>query len=346
MKKKLASFLEISYLQLLLGFILVVLTTIGILLFWNASKTTEQVLLEKTKTRQSIIAIAGSQVIENFFEARKVKLHYLANLEEIKTIDEVKGRKAIRDFIDQIKDKPLTSVVRIDKNGKVLWSENKLHQKVEEGIDASDRSYFQWAKSQTEEGLVVLSEPVIARTGIVKGSLVIVMATPVFYKGQFNGVLTMVISTNELTDRFIEPLTVSPGSQQLILEKNGQVIASHNCAQNPKKISTESFKEQNGSLVMDLAIDGQMQKKIVGYAPIEIDQNYWYLLVSAPYEEVANQLYPFFQIQNQGLILLAIALIILILFNVLIIRIAERQGYRSGYSTCLSENCKTENKKE
>lgn len=338
--------MEISYLQLFLGFMLVILTTIGVLLFWNASKTTEQVLLEKTKTRQSIIANAGSQVIENFFDARKIKLHYLANLEEIKTMDEAKGRKAIREFIDQIKDKPLTSIVRIDKNGKVVWSENKLHQKVEEGVDASDRSYFQWAKNQVVTGDVFLSEPVVARTGLAKGSSVIVMATPVFYKDQFNGVLTMVISTNELTERFIEPLTVSSYSQQLILEKKGKVIASHNCRQTAETISTDPFENQNRSLVMDLELDGHRQKRIVGYAPIEIDQNYWYLLVTVPYQEVIDQLNPFSQIQNQGLVLLAIALIIIILFNVLIIRIAERQGYRNGYSVCLSENCKTKNKKE
>lgn len=340
-KKKLACFLEISYLQLFLGFILVILITIGVLLFWNATKTTEQVLLEKTKLRQSIIANAGSQEIENFFDAQKVKLNYLASLEEVKAAEEVKGRKAIKDFIDQVKDKPLSSIVRIDKNGKVLWSENKQHQKVEEGVDASDRSYFQWAKNQTEEGSVILSEPVVARTGLVKGSLVIVMATPVFYKGQFDGALTMVISTNELTERFIEPLTVSPNSQQLILAKNGQVIASHNCSQLLETLSTKPFENQNRSLVMDFMFNGQSQKRIVGYAPIEVDQNYWYLLVTVPYREVIDQLNPFSQIQNQGLILLAIALIVIILFDVLIMRIAERQGYRKGYSSCLNESKKT-----
>lgn len=346
MKNKFVRFFEVSYLQMLLSILLMIIATVGVLLFWNATKNAEQVLLEKTKLRQSILANAGSQEIENFFDARKVKLHYLANLEEIKTENEVKGRKALKDFIDQVKDKPLTSLVRIDKNGKVLWSENKMHQKVEEGIDASDRSYFQWAKKQTEEGSVILSEPVVARTGLAKGSLVIVMATPVFYKGQFNGVLTMVISTNELTEKFIGPLTVSPDSQQFILEKNGHVIASHTYPYASEEISTEPFENQNRSLVMDLTVNGQKQKRIVGYAPIEIDQNYWYLLVTVPYKEVFDQLNPFSQIQNQGLVLLAIAIIVIILFDVLIMRIAERQGYRNGYSACLSEDCKTKNKKE
>jgi hypothetical protein len=352
-EQKLNRYLHVSYLQLLLSAILVIVTTMGILLFWNSTNKAEQILTERVKLREFILARAGALAISDFFEARKTKLLILASSQEIKSNDKEKSLETAQKVIQEMKERPITAIGFLDKEGKIFWSETYPKLPMEEGMDASDRSHFLWAKSQTKEGAVFVSEPVIARTGPSKGSWIVIMATPLFNNNQFNGALYMVITIKDLMDKFVTPLTVSPMSTQMIIDKDGTVVAStiaESTGMNILKdketkglsdLAKKTLVDQEGSLVTELTYPGGKPMKIItGYAPIKTEVLSWFLYVSVPYKEVKDQLNPFSTIQNEGLILLFVGLIVLILFDVLIMRIAERQGYRKGYSKCLIENKK------
>ncbi|MCL4382410.1 MAG: hypothetical protein M1575_03055 [Patescibacteria group bacterium] len=352
MVKKVGCFLKTSSLQVFLGVILVIMTTIGVFLFWNSTKKAEQILSERAKTRELILARAGALAISDFFESRKTKLLLLANIEEIKSLDPVKGRAITQTFVQEMIDRPITSLGVIDKNGKIVWSENPQKQKVGEGTDLSDREYFLWAKSQTQGGKVYVSVPVIARTGPAKGTWIILITTPLFYKNQFNGVLYAVVTTKDLVEKYVKPLTISPYSVQTLLNKGGEIVAS-SIAGNPginllnsnPNLATNLTKEEEGSVITELNYpDDQSYKALIGYAPVKIDQQLWFLLISVPYKEVKDQLNPFSEIQDQGLALLLIGLIVVVLFHVLAARIRERQGYINGYCDGVEELKKRERK--
>jgi hypothetical protein len=353
-EKKFNSFLKVSYLQLLFSAILIILTTIAVFIFWSAFTKAEQVLTERIKLREFILARAGALAISDFFDSRKTKLLILADLPEIKTIDLVKGRATTQKFVQDMKERPITSLGVVDKNGIIIWSENPQQEKVVEGVDLSDRDYFLWAKNQKKPGSVYFSKPVVARTGPAKDSWIIVMATPFFSNDQFNGALYAVITTKDLVEKYVTPLTVSPFSIQMILTGDGVVVASTvaentetNIFQINPRLGNDIIKDQDGGLVAELnLVKNKPVKTIVGYAPIKAANQSWFLMVSVPYSEVREQMNPFSEVQNESLILLFMGLIIMILFYIIAIRVAERQGYRVGYSDGQGKAKKIEDKKE
>jgi len=323
MEKKLEHYLKISYLELFLGGILVIITVIGVLLFWNASKNAEQVLAERAKLREFVLARAGAMAVGDFLETRKMKLLILADLQEIKSIDLVKGRVTTQKFVQEMEDRPITSLGVVNKSGKIVWSVNPQQENVASGTDLSDREYFLWAKNQTQGGGIYISEPVIARTGPAKGTWIIVIATPLFHNNQFNGALYAVITAKDLMENYVTPLTVSSNSSQTLLTKDGVIVAStipestgtNFYPDNPSLINNLG-KGQAGSMVADLVYSKNKPiKSIIGYASIKIDEKPWFLLVSIPYKEIKDQLNPFLAIQNQGLALLFIGLIVIILLG-------------------------------
>lgn len=333
------------YLKILLGVTLSILSTLSILLVWEASQKAEQVLTEKVKTRELIIARAGARALEHFVEERKTKLLILSKNEPIRLGNEVEGRAEIEKFIDKLD----TSIARIDKNGLVSWSENPLHQKVEEGVDVSDRSYFQWAKNQKSgEEEVFVSKPLMARTGINKGKWVIIFAAPLYHQEKFNGVLIMAVSLEELAEEFVVPLTISPESLQMIVTKDGTVVASNlpeslgtNLLQTKKiaqkevqgleELAPSLLNGKEGSLVTEVVYDQKPIKIVVGYAPVKIGDHSWYLLVEVPYQEVKTSLNPFLDIQNKGLVLLLLGIFFLIAISVFSLHAVARLAYEDGY---------------
>jgi hypothetical protein len=348
-EKKLNSFLKVSYLQLLLGAMLIILTTAAVLIFWDAFTKAEKVLAGRIETREFILARAGASAISDFFETRKTKLLILADLPEIKSIDSAKGRATTQKFAQEMKERPITSLGVVDENGIIIWSENPQQEKVVEGVDLSDRDYFIWAKNQKKPGSVYVSKPVTARTGPAKGSWIITMVTPLFNNNQFNGALYAVITTKDLMEKYVTPLTVSPFSAQMILTEDGGVVAS-TIAESTKTnifkinpgLNNNFLNDRDGSLVAELnLVENKPIKTILGYAPIKIDNQAWFLLVSVPYSEVYAQMNPFSEAQNESLILLFVGLITITLFSVVTVRVAERQGYRRGYSDGSTKSPKT-----
>lgn len=319
---------------------LIILTTAAVLIFWNAFTKAEHVLADRIKAREFILARAGALAIGDFFDTRKIKLLILADLPEIKSLDQEKGRATTQKFIQEMKDRPLTSLGTTDKNGKIVWSENPQQQKVVEGVDLSDRDYFLWAKNQKKPGNVYIAQPVIARTGPAKDTWIIIMATPLFNQNQFNGILYAVISTKDLVEKYVTPLTVSPFSAQLILTEEGNVVASTvaentnlNIFQKNPDLADDFKNNKNGSAIAELSLaKDNPAKSIFGYAPIKTGNQSWFLLVSVPYGEVYTQMNPFSEAQNESLALLFIGLISIILFHIITIRVAESNGFRDGYS--------------
>jgi len=199
--------------------------TAGILLYWLAGARPEQVMVERVKPQEMTLARPGAFSIVEFFRERKTEL-LLFHTEAIRAGREKEGRKAMRVLVEQLREEPLADIVRVSREGKVLWGTNVADDRRGEGVSLADRDYFLWAKGQKEPGKVFVGKPVIPREGIKEGKWVVVMATPIFYQERLNGLVFISFPLGDLTPRFITPLVFSPAVQSLIIAQDGTIAAS------------------------------------------------------------------------------------------------------------------------
>lgn len=335
--------LKIRYFLKLSVVVIAVLLVGAIFLFWVIEKNWEKSQADRVKTRALVIARAGALSISGFLKHREDKLLLMADVEVVQAEKEKEGREYLRKVIDQLQDYPFISIVRVNKEGKVLWSENKLHTKVEEGIDVSDRDYFLWAKEQGGPGAVFLGKPIIARGGSVKGEWAVVVATPVFYQEKFNGLIFISTPFNELTTKFITPLLVSPEAEVMMVASGGEVIASTNpeivgenaldLFKGGEEEIRSSLGEREGSVIgyFSKPPSGKKAKTIVGYAPITRKGEDWSLWVFLPYTEVLNLFWPLRTGLIKVFLLMTFGFTILCVILVMGLRIAQREGFFDGY---------------
>lgn len=337
----------------ILAVVLVVLLACGILFYWLASARAERVMVERVKVQEQTLARAGALAIDEFFRARKTKLLLLAEFEVIKAGREKEGREKLRLMVEQLKDGPLASVARVSQDGKSLWLDNIKHEKMEEKIDVTDRDYFLWAKEQKKPGGVFVSQPIIARSGPAKGKLVIVMASPVFYQEEFNGLVFISFPLSDLTQKYIAPLPFSPRAKSLVIASDGTIVAStipeavgQNALEYAKQgeqkgrqeylaMTKEALAGREGSLLHDYYLFAPFNKRIkviTAYAPIRFDNQIWSVWVSVPYEEVVELVLPLRANQIEGFLFGLMGVIILVLVFVFGVRVAQKDGFLDGYS--------------
>lgn len=343
-----------NFLTFLLLFVFV-FSGITIFIYWMSEKRGEAVWADRVKNRALIVARAGAMSISSFLSHRGDKLLIMADVPAIQEEWEEEGRAYLQKMVDQLQDYPLTSIVRVNKEGIVIWSENKYHQSAEEFINVSDRNYFLWAKTQGKPGEIYLGEPIIARTGPSKGEEIIVMATPIFNKGVFNGLLFISAPLDELTTKFVAPLLESsPDARVMIIAGNGNTIASTDQDYLGKDVNSlferdegrmlETFGEKEGVAVGRFFQnpDDSWTKDIVGYAPILRKGGNWSLWVVLPYSDALDLFWPTkINIMTLYLLIFAGGLIVCTAF-VLGLRVAQTEGFFDGYFRGKKETAKKE----
>lgn len=325
--------LRLRHFRLTLAIVLVAFSISGILLFWQVAGRAEKATVERVKAQELTLARSGALAVSELFRERKANLLLLAEVEAIKAKREKEGRQAIRDLVDRLEGQILASIVRVDKEGKSLWSDNPQHQKVREGVDLADRDYFLWAKEQKESGEVFVSQPVISRGGMREGEWIVVMAAPVFYQERFDGLVFISFSLEDLTEKYVIPLAFSPKVQSLIIGKDGIVVAStvpEVRGQNLLgRIQIEEGKE--GSLV-HFSPFNEEERVISAYAPIKIGEQVWSLWIFVPYEEAMRFISPFRLNQIGGIVFVAVLILTLILVFIFGVRIAHKDAFLDGYA--------------
>lgn len=344
--------LKIGYFYWMTAVVAVAGLVAAIALFWINEKEGEKQMVERLKSRELVVARAGAMSISDFLESRKEKLLLLSMVESIQAQEEERGREVIRQFIDETKDKPLSGIARVDKEGKIVWSENADRIKVEENVDISDRSYFLWTQKQGKKGEVFISEPMAARSGIYKGKLVVVMATPVFYQDQFNGLVFIAFPVEALTERYVLPLTILSRFESMIIASDETILASSKVEMVGKKVSSyldslsqtereiyrlslsQALEDKEGNLVRFSLkeTDGRRDKLITAYSPVKLQGQTWSLWVSTPYEEAATLFFPLRQNLKNLLLFGFSGLVILTFLFIWEIRAAQRDGFLEGFA--------------
>jgi len=294
---------------------LVLFLTAGLLLYWFAGESTGKRMAERVKLEKLTLARSGAFSIESFFKEREKDLVLLSEIEAVKSLKEKEARERIGILIEELKGEPVAGVGRVDKEGVLRWVVNKEDKREGEDVSVADRDYFVWAKKQTEPGKIFVSKPIKSRAGVSGGGYILVLATPVFYQREFNGLILFSLSLVELTERFVAPLTFSGAVHSLIAAEDGLVVAA-------------SIPNSIGENIADCLDEEEI---IAAYAPIKIGDQVWSLRVLVPYREAVKLTMPFKINQTRGLVFALVGVLILVLTFILGVRVAQRDGFVDGF---------------
>ena len=328
---------------LLSGFLLISLTA-GILFYWQASETTEEVTLTRLKEHKLTLARASAHIISQFFQDKQTELLLLAEIEAIERGRPVETEAILEDVYEHLRQEEVVGdIVRVGGEGEIIASAYTKEQ-----ISLADRDYFVWAKKQVKPGGVFFSEPMVARGGPGKGKLGMVMATPIFYQDEFNGLLLFAFTLENLTERFVTPLARSTQVQALIIAQNGRVAAStlsHVLGQDifeylgGKEWGTEELietvkeaqKEEKSLVHFCGDAAGGQKRALSTFSPVNINQVNWVLWVSSPYEVVMESAWPLRRNQTIGITFGLLGLLALAFLYVFGVRVAQKDAFIDGF---------------
>jgi hypothetical protein len=337
--------------------------TVAIIFYWFSGWRTNQVIIERLKTQELSMARSSALSFSEFFKARKKELALLGELEAIQSGREGEGMEILGILAQGLKEEgaPIGNIMRINKEGVTIWGVNVQLGEQDEaavGVDVGDRDCFLWAKEEGEKGKVFIGEPTVAQGGFLKGKRIMSMTTPVFYKGKFDGVVVITFPIDELAEKYIVPLSLSPKTHYTIVSEEGMIITStfkeiigKNILQLQKE---ESWPEDSRQLVRR-AMRGEegtafhsfvnvftreVSEAVSAYSPIRVNGSLLSVWVSVPYGEIEKLVSPFRQNQIVALIVVLGGTLALAIIYILGIRVSQKDGFLDGYFQAKNERRK------
>lgn len=327
-------------------------SVVFVLAWWQAGDKAEKEIIERIKTQELLTARSGALSMGEYFKPKAVSLILLSEMGAIKEGDRGKGEELIRVLMEELRGEPLVDIFWLDKEGQAKWATNLRGERVREEIYLGDRSYFQWAKEQKEPRGIFMSEPLISRGEQRGQESILVMATPVFYQEQFNGVVLMSFSVPELTKKYLTPLIFDPEDYVFtVTTQNGTILSTLReeligkniftmISQNAwsakekedfqKKIQ-ESSEGKEGTFMHPDYTSVAKAKLITAYAPVMVKNQAWSLWVSVPYEKVVVEVMSLRFVQNQVLLVALIGIVVLVLVFIFGTRVAQKDGFMDGF---------------
>lgn len=335
--------------KLIIGIVTILLVSVGIFLYWWNSFLVEQVATKANQQKLLVLARDGARMTERALSLFKVELLVLERKEEIKNQDIVGARKFLMEILTSIDIPIVHQMGLISKDGILLVVVNKEGNRENEGNSLADRDYFQWAKT-AKEGEIFLSEPVIARSGSIKGEWAVALATPVIKKdGSFNGCLYVAVSLDDLAINYVDTLKISPETTAYVINKDAVVLGSQNkdligvnvrdYAQKEKwqgyEIYLSMIKQmvqgEEGSSVYDFPdTDKKVKKWVSSYSPIRIDGSTLMIATAIPFTWAYSLVADFYKAQTVWLAFIIIIGIAISFFWIVGLYLARRDGYNRG----------------
>jgi hypothetical protein len=335
--------------KIILGIVIFVLISVGILLYWRDSFLVEQAATKATQLKLLVLSRAGARTTERVLSLFKAELVVLERKEEIKNQDIAGARKLLTEILTSI-DLPIAHQMGlISKDGVLLAVVNKEGNRENEGNSLADRDYFQWAKT-AKEGEIFLSEPIIARSGSIKGQWVVALATPVIDKnGSFNGCLYLPIGLDDLTINYVDTLEISSTTVGYVISKDAVVLSSQykdligvnirDYAQKEKWHGYESYLtminkmiqgEEGSSVYYFPDTNKKVEKWISSYSPIRIDRSTLVIATAVPFTWTYSLVADFYKAQTVWLAFIIIIGIAISFFWIVGLYLTRRDGYNRG----------------
>lgn len=242
-------------------------------------------------SRQELLVRAEANNITSFINSLGDSVAILSNLGSVERQD----ASTIRDmntFLDQWKNSGVIGgVIYADDSGKVIFNSN-IMGKPDLGSNVSDRDYFTWAKSQSEEGKYFVGQPVTSRLGASEGKTIVVVASPVFKGSEFLGVLGVSVEVDEVARHYLELMRVSDATDVYLIRNDGTLLYDNfnpaavgsNISEVSSKLKDLSSSKEIGSVEMSYMdpVEGTTEHNLVAYAPISFGERKWVLIMASP----------------------------------------------------------------
>ena len=325
-------------------FALLLLVFLGFVFYLILGKGARNALVEQMLHREQANARAGASSIATFFELVGKTSIAISNRDEI-----IKPGPQTDVLLESAmlkwKDTPVTSIVLIDKNGKVI---NAVYRELlgEVGVSVADREHYIWAKN-AESSEFYVSEAIESR---LRGEnyYVVPVASPVIDKeGNFNGVLALGVSINHLTDDYMNHLKISDKTEIYIAKHDGDFIYATTeelmgenffdlIEKRPflgSEILIEKLRErlenvQEGKLEVaypeNTGTASPLKTRLIAYSPVFVRGREWILVIATPIEDALISITPIYFRQA------ASVLIIFLAFLGLSVRFAKVYGYKEA----------------
>jgi hypothetical protein len=343
---------KLRTLVVVLTFVLVSIFTLSTLLVYSTRKEVVWIQTTRIGTQEQVVARAGAKRIESFFRRVETDLHIMSQARAVGAYERSQTGTLLEVAVDRYAGTPLVSFVRITKEGEVVLSINRERIPMIENVDASDRSYFIWAKEQIDEKGVFLSEPIIARAGPLQGQKILVIAVPSYRGGVFDGVMFASIAFDQLVDEYVKSLAVYEGVQAMLLDREGNILsglfAQDDVGHNAREIIASDYPDKQKiyegylseilsgvnswvEVDLDLTQEEKSGKWIIGFAPMSFGNSMWSVVVLVSHDEALGRFERYQQYSQLGLVFAGLGVVSIGLLSIVSMRKAQLVWYKRGF---------------
>jgi len=287
---------------------LVALGVMGWLLWATAALRSEarSRFFEQYNQQQLILAEQAARTIEGLFATFRRNLGLVAGLftgREVSPATAGATRDSLRQIYESLSDTPIIDLVLFDRDGTVVAIEPPDPYTL--GRNYAWRGYFEWARDQGAPGQMYLSPFMRMEGGQHRGDKALIVAEGIYGPDRaFRGVAMFTLSFDELARQQVLALRVGREGYAWLVDSQAQtVLVDPRGAVNGQSFD-EAFLPRWPKLralleatrdglpgtgwydFVDPAEPSRTVRKLVGYAPVRIEQGLWTLGVCTPEREV------------------------------------------------------------
>ena len=208
---------------------------LGFYTYFLNYRTSENLIIQKTLTKQAIIAKAGSLSVENLLKSVKNDLSSFtfsfAKIDESASIDKDNTRATFITYMQKAQ-LPINGIALYDESGKLIIIENRYDIRIGENQNFSQTAFIQWSKNPLNKEKIFISTPYKATTGASVGRTILIVVKPVYFGKIYKGTLTIRLLVSNFKDAFITPLISDTDEDTFIIDSNGVLIAGNNALLN------------------------------------------------------------------------------------------------------------------
>lgn len=291
----------------------ILFAVMGLFIYLFNYKLSENLLVQRTLSKQEIVAKAGSLAVENLLSSIGNQLSSFvfsfAKIDEASQIDKNTTRAQFLSYIGKASP-PISGIALYDEGGKLIIIENRGHIYIGENQDFSSYDFIQWSKNPINRNKVFISDPYTAQAGSAVGKAIMVLAEPIYFGKIYKGTLAIRILVDDFGKAFINPLVSEVDEDSFILDNSGKVLSGKNALLNKNLLDyaekqkwskykdfinklNNAFKHNETQATWVFQNPGDNPKEfIVGISKIDVpntDRDL-YMVVSSSKEEIISSL--------------------------------------------------------
>ncbi|HSH69661.1 MAG TPA: cache domain-containing protein [Deferrisomatales bacterium] len=262
--------------------------------------------------QQQLLAAQASRTIEEIFATFHQNLLVVASLFEPSAVTAARAQDvqaSLRSIYHTLGDTPLIDLVVFDAVGDVVGIEPPDPYTL--GRNYSWRGYFRWARDTGRPGQMYLSPFLRLEGGQNRGDMAVIVATGMYAPdGGFKGVVMCTLNFDQMAREHVLSLRIGEGGYAWLVDSNNETVLVDPNGRISSMGFREAFAEKWPGLYKLLVstrdglpgtgsyrfLDGndppRSVEKLVGYAPVRIEDRLWTLGVCTPVPEVAALMGP------------------------------------------------------